>query len=219
MASSSTTAAIPVEVLQEQESSLQGLIDLSILIPALEGRPVLAPMIPDLKTSIEDSISPLIQYIVKQGHLAATAFLAALQSTADRCDGHKRAIELLTNAANASSSKLLNNKSSQSEGGDSNEGSSSSLLNILRDATKELEAHIDVLPLLPRLMQQNVITSAHFRELRAPYMSQVDRIQRLVTALESSGIDGLIQLVLTLKDSKDIKQKQVAIVLVSKSKT
>lgn len=202
--STSPLPSVPVEILHDLEPSLQDLLNLSVLAASFEGRPVLAPLVPDLKESTTSStqrvecIKRIIEYVTKTGNLAMTAFLAALKSTSDSCEGHNRALVLFEDASTDKPS------TEQSE-----------LMDILQENAKELE-HLDILLLLPSLLQKSVINNDNYRDLKGTYMSHSERAMKLLTFLETRGADGIVEFLITLQSSPEENHNKIGGRLISK---
>ena len=202
--SSSPVPNAPVEILQELEPSLQDLLDLSVLVPSFEGRPVLTPIIPELKeasfssTQRVECIHKLIDYVTRGGNLAMTAFLGALNSTSESCEGHQRAMTLIKTSVTSEESPNQNQ-----------------LMIILRENSKELE-HLDIILLLPRLLHKSVITNENFRDLKVTYMSPNERVNKLLSVLEDRGLDGIIEFLMVLQESPEESNKKIGGKLISK---
>ena len=196
--------SVPVEILQDLEPALQDLLNLSVLAHSFEGRPVLAPLVPDLKESTASStqrvecIKKIIEYVTMRGNLAMTAFLAALKSTSDSCEGHHRALILFEDKSTDKPS------TEQSE-----------LINILQENVKELE-QLDIILLLPFLLQKSVINNDNFRDLKGTYMSQSERAMKLLMFLKSRGADGIVEFLITLQISPEENHNKIGGRLVSR---
>ena len=194
-----TVATVSVELLEDLEADLQSLLDHSVLFPALENRPVLSPILPDLKSSAD--VPKLIKYICMHGQQAIAAFVAALNATKGECPGHHEALELIRDAV---------------AGRTDSEGPV--LLQLREYISTELANKIDVYPLMPRLLQQNLITNENFRELKGPYLTRENRVQRLLEIMQPVGIDGLIELATILRDHGDTQHYEVYELFCTKSK-
>lgn len=193
-----STSTVPVEILKELEPILRNLLDHSVLFPALEGRPILSPILPEL-TSPSD-INKLLEYVCNQGQQAIAALVAALNVTKGDCPAHEEALGFISEAI----AKRTVDKES-------------ALLQILDDIIPDLQSKIDVYPLLPRLMQQKLITNDDFRDLRGPYITREDRVQKLLDIINNVGIDGLVELMVILRDHGDSQHYKAFELLSSKS--
>lgn len=198
---SEDVAVVTAEILKENERILQDLVDVQELLPALKGRPVLAPIVRDAKPE-EGSILQILQYVYKQGQLAITAFLAALNATKDSCPQHELALQKLEKAATAK-------QQSQSSQADC-------LLQVLQDCFADIAANIDVTPLLPRLMTQGLVSTENYRDLVSPYINQDVRVERLLEIIRASGMNGLLGLIVSLREDKTSLKHQHISTLVTK---
>ncbi|XP_019856316.1 PREDICTED: uncharacterized protein LOC109584862 [Amphimedon queenslandica] len=202
--STSPLPSVPVEILHDLEPSLQDLLNLSVLAQSFEGRPVLAPLVPDIKESTTSStqrvecIKRIIEYVTRTGNLAMTAFLGALKSTSESCEGHHRALMLFEDASTDKPS------TEQSE-----------LMNILQENAKELE-QLDIILLLPSLLQKSVINNDNYRDLKGTYMSHSERAKKLLTFLQTRGADGIVEFLMTLQTSSEENHNKIGGRLISK---
>jgi hypothetical protein len=174
---------VPVEVIEELTSALQHLLDVQVLLPALQPRPIMGPVIADL---VHGGPALLLEYVTKQGQQAVVALIAALNETKDESLDHLEAIKLINDA--------VTNRSSTND--------EHIVMKVLYDMASDLAEVMDVLSLLPRLMQQKIIASDTFRQLKGPYIDPKSRIDQLIDALQCNGIDGLIELVILLRNDK-----------------
>ena len=198
---SEDVALVTAEILKENERILEDLVDVQELLPALKGRPVLAPIVRDA-TPDEGTVLQILQYVYKQGQLAITAFIAALNATKESCPNHELALQKLKLATTAKQQ----NQSSQAD----------SLLQVLRDCSADIAANIDVIPLLPRLMTQGLISIENYRDLISPYINQDVRVERLLDIIQTSGMNGLLGLIVSLREDKTSLKHQHISILVTK---
>lgn len=186
---------ISLEVLKKHSSTLQNHIDLRILGPELQGRPVLSPFLKSRESSIVDSetIQELLEFVFKSGQQAVDALIGALRAEKTH-PGHAKVIELLEQPLSITSSPV----------------SSEELIKVLYECKPEIEANLDVISsnLLPTLLQNHMISNRTFQNLQSQYLQQNKRIEKLLEDVISSGVEGIITFIITLQQQEQVPRHQ-----------
>ena len=186
---------ISLEVLKKHSSTLQNHIDLRILGPELQGRPVLSPFLKSRESSIAESetIQELLEFVLKSGQQAVDALIGALRAEKTH-PGHAKVIELLEQPLSFSSSPV----------------SSEQLIKVLYECKPEIEANLDVISsnLLPTLLQNHMISNRTFQNLQSQYLPQNKRIEKLLEDVISSGVEGIIKFIITLQQQEQVPRHQ-----------
>ena len=185
---------ISLEVLKKHSSTLLNHIDLRILGPELQGRPVLSPFLKSRESSIADSetIQELLEFVFKSGQQAVDALIGALRAEKTH-PGHAKVIELLEQPLSLSSPV-----------------SSEQLIKVLYECKPEIEANLDVISshLLPTLLQNHMISNRTFQTLQSQYLQQNKRIEKLLEDVISSGVEGIITFIITLQQQEQVPRHQ-----------